>query len=213
MGVTAKWEIALELTKRLQKVSGVKGAKGCVSYTTAHLFPYKLVMGLLVKILESGVVNLQTHTPVSKVSKTPDSEGYIAVTTTRGIVRAAKVIYATNAYTAALLPEFEGKIVPVRGVCCHIVPEREPASPLTNSYIIRQGDLEYDYLIPRLDGSIIVGGARSRYYHDKDSWYGNVEDDKLIEGGEAHFDGYMQRTFRGWEDSGASISKIWSGSE
>lgn len=176
------------------------------------MFPYKFVMGLLSRVLESGV-NLQTHTPVSEVDGAPDSEGYIAVTTARGKVRAKKVVYATNAYTAALLPDFEGKIIPVRGICTHIVPEKKPAPPLSNSYIIRQGALEYDYLIPRLDGSIVVGGARSKYFHEKDSWYGNAQDDQLIEGAKAHFDGYMQRTFRGWEESGASTSEVWTGSE
>ena len=65
-------------------------------------------MGLLSTVLAVGV-NLQTHTPVSAVSSTPDSEGYAAVKTERGILRAKKVVYATNAYTAALLPDFEGK--------------------------------------------------------------------------------------------------------
>lgn len=169
-------------------------------------------MGLLSRALESGV-NLQTHTPVSEVDATPDSEGYIAVTTARGKVRAKKIVYATNAYTAALLPEFEGKIIPVRGICSRIVSAKKPAPTLSNSYIIRQGALEYDYLIPRLDGSIVVGGARSKYFHNKDSWYGNVQDDQLIEGAKDYFDGYMQRTFRGWEESGASTSEVWTGSE
>ncbi len=169
-------------------------------------------MGLLSKVLEAGV-NLQTHTTVSSVSEVPDAEGYLSVTTARGSVRAKQVVYATNAYTATLLPGFEGKIIPVRGICSHIVATQKPAPPLPNSYIIRQGALEYDYLIPRLDGSIVVGGARSTYFHEKDRWYGNVEDDKLIENAKSYFDGYMQRMFRGWEHSGASTSKVWTGSE
>ena len=169
-------------------------------------------MGLLSTVLAVGV-NLQTHTPVSAVSSTPDSEGYAAVKTERGILRAKKVVYATNAYTAALLPDFEGKIIPVRGICGHIVPTEKPTRSLSNSYIIRQGALEYDYLIPRQDGSIVVGGARSRYFHDKNNWYQNVQDDELIESAESYFDGYMQRMFRGWEESDASTAKVWTGSK
>ncbi|RYP30589.1 hypothetical protein DL767_006179 [Monosporascus sp. MG133] len=72
----------------------------------------------------------------------------------RGKVRAKEVVYATNSYTTALLPEFEGRIVP--------------------------GTLEYDYLIPSADGSIVVGGARPKRLGDRESWYDSVEDDKLI---------------------------------
>ncbi|RYP10620.1 hypothetical protein DL765_008045 [Monosporascus sp. GIB2] len=119
-----------------EQVSRVKRAKGCITYTAAHLFPYKLVMGLLSRALETGA-SLQTHKPESEVSEEPDPKGYFTITTAaRGKVRAKKVVCATNAYTAALLPEFEGRIVPVRGTCSHIVPAGEPSSPLSNSYNI-----------------------------------------------------------------------------
>lgn len=192
------------------QLSGVKGVKGCFSYTAGHVWPYKLIIGLLSKALDAGV-NLQTNTPVEKVTKTPDSEGYLTITTPRGDMRAAKIVYATNAYTSSILPEFTDKIVPVRGICSHIVPGKNGAPLLPNSYIIRWSDTKYEYLIPRNDGSIIVGGARSMYYHDLDSWYNNVNDDKLIDLAKDYFDGYMQRVFRGWEDSGAHTSKVWTG--
>ncbi|GKT50578.1 uncharacterized protein ColSpa_10759 [Colletotrichum spaethianum] len=195
-----------------EQLSGVKGAKGCLSYTAGHLFPYKLVLHLLSKAIDAGV-NLQTHTPVNAVTETPDGEGYLTITTPRGKVRATKIVYATNAYTSSLLPEFVDKIVPVRGICSHITPGKTPAPLLPTSYIIRWSDNEYEYLIPKLDGSIVVGGARATYYHDLPSWYNNVNDDQLIEAAKTHFDGYMQRVFHGWEDSGAHTSKVWTGSE
>jgi glycine/D-amino acid oxidase-like deaminating enzyme len=194
----------------LAQVSGVKGAKGCFSYTAGHLFPYKLIIQLLSKALDAGV-NLQTHTPVTKVTKTPDAEGCLTITTPRGEVRAAKIVYATNAYTSSILPEFTDKIVPVRGICSHIVPGKNGAPLLSNSYIIRWSDTKYEYLIPRTDGSIIVGGARSVYYHDLESWYDNVNDDKLIDSAKDYFNGYMQRVFRGWENSAAHTNKVWTG--
>ncbi|OHW89908.1 FAD dependent oxidoreductase [Colletotrichum incanum] len=193
-----------------EQLSGVKGVKGCLSYTAGHLFPYKLILHLLFKALDAGV-NLQTHTPVKAVTETPDEDGYLTLTTSRGKVRATKIVYATNGYTSSLLPEFVDKIVPVRGVCSHITPGKSPAPLLPHSYIIRWSDTEYEYLIPKLDGSIVVGGARSAYYHDLPSWYNNVNDDQLIESAKTHFDGYMQRVFHGWEDSGAHTSKVWTG--
>jgi glycine/D-amino acid oxidase-like deaminating enzyme len=197
-----------------QQVSGVKGAKGCISYPAAHLWPYKLVMTLLEKAVTKGV-NLQTHTPVTFVSDTQDQQGYYAVTTQRGALRARKVVFATNGYTSSLLPAFVDKIVPVRGICAHIgVPDsRKPAPLLSNSYMVRHSSSEFEYLIPRLEGGVIVGGGRQRYYKDLGNWYDTVRDDELIESAKGFFDGYMQRTFQGWEDSGAVTERIWTGSE
>ncbi|KAL5603974.1 hypothetical protein FOVSG1_006724 [Fusarium oxysporum f. sp. vasinfectum] len=209
-GVSVMKDVYFAKGAEAEQLSGVKGAKGCFSYTAAHMWPYKLILHLLSKAIDAGV-NLQTHTPVTAVTKTPDQEGYLTLTTPRGTVRARKIVYATNGYTASVLPEFVHKIVPVRGICSHIKPGKTPAPLLSNSYIIRWSDTEYEYLIPRLDGSIIVGGARSVYYHDLQSWYNNVNDDRLIELAKTHFDGYMQRVFHGWEDSGSYTSKVWTG--
>lgn len=202
---------------KAQQLSNVKGAKACMSYSAGHVWPYKLVLALLQKAVDAGV-NLQTHTPVTGVSDTADAQGYYTISTQeRGSLKARKIVYATNGYTSSILPEFESKIVPVRGICTHIVvPEdKKPAPMLPHSYMIRWSATEYEYLIPRLDGSIVVGGARTKYYQDLDSWYNCVEDDKLITNGNAHhyFDGYMQQHFQGWEQSGAYTNKVWTGSE
>ncbi|KAH7139593.1 FAD dependent oxidoreductase [Dactylonectria estremocensis] len=193
-----------------ERLSGVKGAKGCLSYSAGHLFPYKLILHLLSHAIEAGV-NVQTHTPVTEVTKLPDAEGRFTLTTLRGSVRAREIVYATNGYTSSLLPEFTDTIIPARGICSHIKPTKNPAPFLPNSYMIRWSDTKYEYLIPRPDGSIIVGGARSEFYHELDSWYNNVNDDLLIESAKTYFDGYMQRVFQGWEDSGAYTSQLWTG--
>ena len=190
----------------------MKGAKGCFTYTAGHIFPYKLVHGLLSRALDHGV-NLQTNTPVTAVTREPDAQGYLTLTTQRGSIRAKKIVYATNAYTSAILPEYVDKIVPVRGICSHIVSGQQPAPTLSNSYIIRSSPTAYEYLVPRLDGSIVVGGARSEYLEDLECWYNNVNDDKLIDKAKNYFDNYMQRHFRGWVDSQAKTSAVWTGSE
>ena len=200
--------------KAAEQLSGVKGAKACFTYTAAHIFPYKFVHGLLSKCVDRYGVNLQTHTPVTVPIPTgPDpSDGRIPVTTARGVIRAHKVICAANAYTASVMPEFSGRIVPVRGICSRIVPTNPATSPLQMSYIIRRSATAYEYMIPRLDGSIIVGGARSEYLDKLDEWYDNVNDDALILPAANFFDGYMQRHFKGWEESGAATDRVWTGS-
>lgn len=190
----------------------MKGAKGCFTYTAGHIWPYKFVLHLLTKAISQGV-NLQTHTPVQKVSQTQDNEGSWSITTDRGVIKAKTIVYTSNAYTSALLPEYKDSIVPVRGICCRITTPKLPAPYLPNSYILRWSGWEYEYLIPRTDGSIILGGARRAYFPRLDSWYNTTDDSQLIDSAKNYFDGYMQRHFRGWENSGASVDKIWTGSE
>ncbi|KLJ13115.1 hypothetical protein EMPG_09430 [Blastomyces silverae] len=203
-------------SKNAERVSGVKSAKGCLHYTAAHIWPYKFVLHLLSSLLSRfpDRLNLQTNTPVTGISQTPDpTTGEWTVTTeSRGAIKAKKVILATNAYTAAIAPEYTGKIVPVRGVCSRILtPVGKPAPYLPNTYSLQWGAEGYDYLIPRPDGSIVVGGGRGSYISDLGNWYGNIDDTEPIKAGKGYFDGYMQRHFIGWEDSDAYTEQVWSG--
>ena len=189
------------------------GAKGCFTFTAASLWPKKMIQQLLGRLIETGL-QVQSHTPVTKVSSSQDSQGRWTVETARGTIKAGKVVYCTNAYTSALLPRYKDKIVPVRGICSRIITPKGKDSPhLPNTYSLRFDDQQYDYLIPRSDGSIIVGGARKAFWHIKDSWFGNIRDDELVRGGDEYFDGYMQKYFRGWGGSDAKLDTIWTGSK
>ncbi|KAH8773563.1 FAD dependent oxidoreductase [Diaporthe sp. PMI_573] len=194
-----------------EALSGVKDAKCCFSFTAAHLWPYKLVMSLLTKIAAKGV-NLQTRTPVASVSPEADSTGRWTVTTPRGSILAKQIIFATNGYTAAIAPQFEQRIVPVRGICSRIVPTKpENTSRLVHTYSLRYGPALYDYMVPRLDKSIVIGGAKQPFWHDKSHWYDVTDDSKLIGPAATYFDGLMQRHFSGWEESGAYTEMVWTG--
>lgn len=172
-----------------------------------------MVMHLLKGVVEKGA-NLQTHTPVTKVSEKPLADGRWLVTTERGSIKTKKVLFATNAYTSKIAPEFKDHIIPVRGICSRIVvPDGKVAPFLPQTYSIRHGPDMYDYLIPRNDGSIIVGGAKPNFWSDRSHWYNVSDDSKLIEPARTHFDGLMQRTFIGWENSGAYPDKVWTGSK
>lgn len=200
-------------TYTLKQISGVKGAQCCFSFTAAHLWPLKMVQQLVQGLLEKGV-NLQANTPVKSVSSTRNARGLWTVDTERGSIATRKVVYATNGYTAQVLPEYTDRIVPVRGICSRIVTTQGPNSPhLVNTYGIRFDSSNNDYLIPRADGSIIVGGARQRFWHMREQWFDNVRDDELVADAVSYFDGYMQRHFRGWEASGAKTDHVWTGSK
>jgi glycine/D-amino acid oxidase-like deaminating enzyme len=171
------------------------------------------VTSLLALEVAKGV-NLQTNTPVTAVSSAPDSNGFWTATTPRGSIRAKKVVLSTNGYTSALLPQYSGVIVPNKGICSYInVPSTWEGPRFLESVCLTPGN-GWDYLIARTDGSFIVGGGYSSFYKDRKKLCENrVDDDTLIEPAAHYFDDYMQRTFTGWEDSGASVGKIWTGSE
>lgn len=57
-------------------------------------WPYKFVHAILRIVLDTGKLNLQSNTPVLKVSER-DQDGYITVSTSRGDVRAKTVVHAT----------------------------------------------------------------------------------------------------------------------
>ena len=214
-GVTSIQDAHFTPARHAERVSGVKGAKGCFSFTAAHLWPYKLVTHLLGLAVAKGL-NLQTDTPVTHVASTADADGRYVVATPRGTVAAKKVVFASNGFTAGILPEYARTIVPCRGICSRIVtPDLKKAPYLNNTYSLRTGPGMYDYLIPRADGSMIVGGAKTAMSEDldKSAWYDNTDDDDLIEPARGYFDGYMQRHFLGWEQSGAYVDKVWTGSK
>ncbi|KAL6229147.1 FAD dependent oxidoreductase-domain-containing protein [Aspergillus navahoensis] len=202
-----------------EMVSGVKGAKACFTYKAGHLWPYKLTMHLLQKAVDKGA-NLQTHTPVISISPTESGSGY-TLQTPRGAITARKLILATNGYTSSLLPQYKDAIVPVRGTCSRIIvpqsasskpePKYTPPPKLTTPYMIRHNSVNYDYLIPRSDGSIIVGGARPTFIHDLDNWYNVTDDSVVLDAAKRYFDGYMQKHFVGWETSGAVTENVWTG--
>ncbi|KAL6251130.1 hypothetical protein RBB50_001338 [Rhinocladiella similis] len=196
--------------KDAEGFSGVKGAKACASFTAGTLWPYKLITHLAKSILDTGLVNLQTNTPVISVAR--QSTGSFVITTPRGSISASKVVYANNAYVSGLLPQYSQAIVPCKGQCTHIsVPEGARAPLLNNSYIVREEDGTVSYLIPRADGSIVVGGANSRYRPFLDQWYNNMDDSTMIDEVRGYYDGWMQRLFHGWENSGAVVDKAWTG--
>ncbi|EOD50163.1 putative fad dependent oxidoreductase superfamily protein [Neofusicoccum parvum UCRNP2] len=167
-------------------------------------------------------LNVQTETPVLGVEKAEGEDGapVTIVHTPRGSIAARKVVFATNAYTAGLLPQYRGIITPYKGTAAHLaaLDGREPVYPhLSHTYNLhfeRVKELEtVDYLNPRPDGGIVVGGGKWLYEERRDLWYDTVDDSTLMGPimKEKYFEGYMQRNFRGWDDSGSEAERVWTG--
>ncbi|KAK7998343.1 26S proteasome regulatory subunit N1 [Apiospora arundinis] len=126
----------------------VSNCYGAITYPAASLWPWKLAIAVLKKGIDLGL-QLHTNTPITGVSAADGSSGRCKVTTNRGDIMASKVIHATNGYSPHLLPELEGRIIPLKGHVSAIVPP--PAydeQPLSTSFAFVD-DEDYDYLIQR----------------------------------------------------------------
>ncbi|KAJ5706695.1 hypothetical protein N7488_006496 [Penicillium malachiteum] len=186
------------------QITGVKNTKGAISVPAISLWPYKLVTALLAKVIELGG-KLYTQTCVEKVKESAD---YTTLTTSRGELKASKTIFATNAYTAALLPRFEGN--------SHLAPASSfnPARKLDHTYNLHFNQRYANYLNPRPDNGIILGGAKWTYEDkiDRNEWWNSTDDTKLInDAATEHFDSVMKTHFQGWENAQAYHDAIWTG--
>ncbi|CAF4702947.1 unnamed protein product, partial [Rotaria sp. Silwood2] len=163
-------------TEDLLAITKVKNVVYGITFTAASIHPYKLIHHLLYKCIEHGM-NLQTNTSVLAATRLPS--GQWSIKTPRGTIYASKVIFATNAYTAGILPLFKNKIIPVRETICRILPSLwYRQSPLKMTYSIRIKENQFDYMIARQTGdrSLILGGAKPAHVAEMKTWYNNWDD-------------------------------------
>ena len=156
---------------------------------------------------------LYTETLVFSVEER-ENENYI--NTTRGPTRAKKVIFATNAYTSALLPQYKDVITPYRGANSHLVADPE-APFLESTYNLRYG-VHYDYMAPQPDGGVILGGATSVFRGDdgqqhKDRWWNYWDDSETIDGVKEYFENTMTSRMLEWKERNATMDRTWTGSK
>ncbi|CAG8948963.1 hypothetical protein HYFRA_00002091 [Hymenoscyphus fraxineus] len=154
---------AEETEKELLTPNGV----GAVSLVGGYqLQPYLVACGILELAIEKGL-NLQTNTPVTKISKLSDdneSNGW-KVHTDRGDVIADKVILATNAYSGALYPDLAEFIQPTKRQMCVVRPGSKiiDTGALPRTGVWETSDSS-DYYQQRYKGSLgegdlVLGGS------------------------------------------------------
>ncbi|KAF7334772.1 Fad dependent oxidoreductase [Mycena sanguinolenta] len=152
------------------------------------------------------------------------------VETDRGVVETEKVVYATSAFTATLLPEFLGHIYPFKGQCSAVVPPKayagkgDVSADAYSDYHRRDmqayGDnklkapaIMADYLIQRPDGIIIFGGQRGSVPVER--LLGNTDDTHADPERTAALREALPRHFEGWpkEDlaEGEGLAHAWTG--
>lgn len=214
----------------------------CATLTVgaASLWPYKLIAFILEKTIKAGRLNLQTRTPVTKISTskimTSGTMYRHQIETPRGDIEARHIILATNAYTSHLLPEFADLIVPERGVMSALLPPKG-MQQLSNSYGFvgpMGGSADHDdYLIqrpfstirrndylterpfsgvPDPSGHLMFGGGRSAATLEA---VGETDDTVVDEGCARYLKKMLLELLRlGGETEGLTelkASKVWSG--
>lgn len=174
-------------------------------------------MRLLERVVELGG-GLYTETPVQRIDSS--DPGFVNLFTSKGITKATKVVYATNGYSAGLLPQFLNVIMPVKGQACRLVPNEQTHHGFhpTTTYNLFYGDFMADYLNPRPDGTIVLGGGIKGYRKNpadrNEKWWNTVDDSDLLDPAvKDGFDKVMETYFRGWEKSEARVSITWTGSK
>ncbi|KIY64654.1 DAO-domain-containing protein [Cylindrobasidium torrendii FP15055 ss-10] len=205
-----------------QRVSRINGALACVSWTAGSFYPWKFVAHVIQACLDKGL-NLQTHTPVESVSEAFTFPLW-AVNTPRGSVVTPAVVYATNAYTSALLPMFRDIIKPTPFICSKVVPppSHRGSQALQNTYYVSGYKGSAVSINPRSssDGVVLFGGDSTAQgvlekYIDEhperraDDSLGNFQ--PIIDGVED----FAAQVLTGWKDAkeigAGEVEYNWSG--
>ena len=189
---------------------------GAVSYQAGSLSAYRAVIGILKLCLGMGM-QLYTNMPATHLER--NSSGIWEVETPKGKLRAKRVVLATNAYTAAIWPAFQGAVVPLRGqITAQIPPSTLPTLPTTYSFIYKAG---YEYMIPKPLYSkypphprdIVIGGGTATLPNEGAEEFGITDDSSL----NPALSSYLRdRTKRSFEDANGKteewkVRKEWTG--
>lgn len=193
-------------------------------FNNGAFWPYRLITRVWAQLYAKyrSRLSIETNTPVASISHDPSTNSthpYI-LHTPRGIIRATKIIHATNGYTGHLVPELRGKIYPLRGT---MSTQKAPAEfgrhghELSWSFV-SSGDFDsttntlevglyYSNQNPKT-GDIFVGGERAKLNEiliSDDSQVGKPCVDNIST--------MLPRYFpQGWkEGESPEVRRVWSG--
>ncbi|KXS22484.1 FAD dependent oxidoreductase [Gonapodya prolifera JEL478] len=194
--------------EKVKAIYGCDAAKagGMVVKPSYAVWTAKFCHALLRFASDLSRVNVQTHTLVHIVRRvagagsSSDAEFEFVAHTSKGDVRCKRVIYATNGYSRALLPEL--LVTPVRGVCGSLIPETAP--PFRASVSANHG---YAYMSSRPDGRVVLGGFRDLQENNGQGW--NAEDSDVDPRVASGIEGFLEKNF----GTKTRVEGVWSGTQ
>lgn len=164
---------------------------------------------LVARCIDKG---LRVHTMTPALAIHPSSKRRWRVETPQGPIHCDRIIHATNGYATNLLPEFNNKIVPLKGHVVAIDPgERYSDAPLTHSYAFHWCE-DFDYLMQRpTDGQpVIYGGGDISHPSGIVGAVGDSDDSSMTPEVVAHLEDYVPKIFASW-DRPANHRQAWCG--
>lgn len=195
---------------RLQRVMKLsERCVGAIVVPAASIWPYKLVTGLMGRLIRGGKLNVQAHTTVESIDDDPSRE-LAVVRTARGNIDARHVVHATNGWLGHLLPELRPFVSPVRGNVVHYAAVAGQPSPSALgfdskfSYWLRYAEKDYDYLIQRARGDVVVGRANLRRRATGD-------DSETDSAPMSHLRGLADAQVAAAPSPAATVDRAWSG--
>ncbi|KAJ3121121.1 hypothetical protein HK100_012515 [Physocladia obscura] len=184
---------------------------GATNFQEYRVDPARLVLAIAQTVLSNDNTHFYPHCHVLRVdrqqedSKSEKDSFKFTLHTSLGTFKCNKIVYATNAWTAALLPNIP--ITPVRNqVVC--------TTPTTNdnwrrglfALVLNNGK---EYMSGRGDGRIVLGGMRHLAENDD---YGCDRDDELHPVVSKGLREYFPTKFDGFDnDNTFTIDREWAG--
>lgn len=122
------------------------------------------------------------------------------------------VFHATNGYVSSLLPEFAGKVVPVKANAAAIDPSPAFSSKPFGHTSGLQWGTDFDYMIQRpSDGMpLILGGGDLAHPHSLPGVVGDSDDSRVTPEIQAALKAYPAKYFKGWGPD-VNVRQSWTG--
>ncbi|KFA45977.1 hypothetical protein S40293_09208 [Stachybotrys chartarum IBT 40293] len=194
-----------------EKVYRFQGAHGAVSYPACTLWPYKLVIALIRKAISVGL-KVFTHTAALDIIPA-GTQGEWLIRTGKGAIRCRRIFHATNGYLSHLLPEYAGKLVPLKGTVTAIQPNPlYLEKPLGHSAGVQWG-IDFDYMIQReSDGNPLVFGGRDLAHpRGLPGVIGDADDSVVTPEIVEALQQFPADHMSGWDRHNAHLRYAWSG--
>ncbi|CAG8929266.1 unnamed protein product [Penicillium salamii] len=173
---------------------------GIIKYKAAALSPYKFITSLYGILQQNDNFAISPCTMVTEIHA--DGDGY-SVSTSRGRIKAAQVVHATDGFAATLIPGLEGKIFPVRG---HVTVQSGCGFDGSRSWCIHH-KRGFDYISQRLGGELVVGGGVIQSPGRGIDEFGVWRDDGLCYSIRAYLGGLVETIF----ETQTKVEQAWSG--
>ncbi|ATY61677.1 FAD dependent oxidoreductase [Cordyceps militaris] len=202
----------------------VRATAGALTFPNGAGWPYRLITDVWSQLYEQyqSRFSIETKTPVENITYEASDAVYpYTLHTPRGVVRAAKVIHATNGYAGHLLPALRGSIYPLRGSMSvqRGTPEfgRHGSSRTWSMTNKRTYEPETDVLEAgtyyahqnAITGDMFIGGEKT-----KASAFFVADDSEVNAHCRANFATLLPRYFiRGWDEGGGGpeMRAMWTG--